>query len=99
MNEPNITGVDEDADMHSGHANATQRHLEFARNSSITVYIVTVLVAFIIFVAYILLEVWLCRLLIGGSKNRDGAACKLWFWIRLTVTVFILMPSIFGMAM
>jgi len=96
----NITGVDidEDVDMHAMHANATQELLEFARNFSMTVYIVQVVVAFVIFVAYILLEVWLCRTLIGASKNRDGAACKLWFWVRLTVTVFILLLSIFGMA-
>ncbi|CAL8132988.1 unnamed protein product [Orchesella dallaii] len=62
-----------------------------------TVYIVQVVVAFVIFVTYILLEVWYCRLLVGASKNRDGAACKLWFWVRLTITVFILMLSIFGM--
>jgi len=100
----NFTGGAEDDETaalihdHALHANATQELLEFARNFSMTVYIVQVVVAFVIFVVYILLEVWLCRLLIGASKNRDGAACKMWFWVRLTITVFILMLSIFGIA-
>jgi len=98
----NLTGTDEEEVAllhdHAVHANVTQELLEFTRNFSMTVYIVQIVVAFVIFVLYILLEVYLCRLLIGGSKNRDGSACKIWFWVRLTITIFILMLSLFGIA-
>jgi len=97
----NLTGTEDDVALlhdQAVHANVTQELLEFTRNFSMTVYIVQVVVAFVIFVVYILFEVWLCRLLLGGSKNRDGSACKIWFWVRLTITIFILMLSLFGIA-
>ncbi|OXA43543.1 uncharacterized protein LOC110858445 [Folsomia candida] len=89
-------------------ANLTAHILEILKQSNkaveeqhehyLALTIATLVITGVIYILYMCLEVWLCRLLMRASNNRDGSACKTWFWVRLCVTMVILMFSIVGIA-
>jgi len=95
-------------EFNAAQANLTSQLLEIFRQSHamheeqqehyLVIAIITIAITGVVYLAYMGLEVYLCRLLWRASVNRDGSACKLWFWVRLFVTLIILMFSIVGIA-
>jgi len=102
----NATAVDIHDEEYS--ANVTAHLLEILKQNNVIsdehhehylfITIAAMIITGIIYLVYLCLEVWLCRLLLRASNNRDGSACKTWFWFRLFITFIFLMCSIVGIA-
>jgi hypothetical protein len=75
----------------------TPHHLEPGMMQMLGLVIFLVVLAIVFLIVYVGMEVWLCRLLLRASKNRDGTACKTWFWFRLFITLLFLIVSIVSM--
>ncbi|OXA55286.1 uncharacterized protein LOC110848127 [Folsomia candida] len=55
--------------------------------SSSSVYNAVYMSLVVIAVTYLIIEVWLCCLLIRGAKERSVLFCKKWFWWRIAIMV------------
>ncbi|ODM91580.1 hypothetical protein Ocin01_15104 [Orchesella cincta] len=62
-------------------------------------YMALVVTSYIVFVIYVLVEVWLYRLLIRASNNRDLPSTKRWFLVRFVITLVILNLNILSFAL